>query len=69
MTLDEFIADRKQQLDDFKAEYERRRKKKSMTMIRNPAEWLELLDDYQEIHDAEDNTTHDNEETPSRRAA
>lgn len=53
MTLDEFIADRKAQLDDFKADYERRRKKKPMTMIRNPAEWKELLGDYQEIHDGQ----------------
>ena len=53
MTLDEFIAERKAQLDDFKADYERRRKKKPMTMIRNPREWKELLLDYQEIYDGE----------------
>lgn len=53
MTLDEFIAERKAQLDDFKADYERRRKKKPMTMIRNPVEWKELFHDYQEIYDGE----------------
>jgi hypothetical protein len=65
MTLDEFIADRTQLLDDFRANYERQRKKKAMTMIRNPVEWKQLLLEFLEIYDGEPQAQEDED----RRAA
>lgn len=51
MTLQDFIEDRKGLLDDFVANYERQRKRKGLTMIRNPAEWKELLAEFMENFD------------------
>ena len=62
MELKEFIAEQKALLDDFEADYERRRKKKSLTLFRRPSEWDELYGEYKEIYqerDADSRTTTD----------
>lgn len=50
MQLNEFVAIQKQLIDDFAASYERRRKRKTLTLFRPEEEWNELLNEHKEIY-------------------
>ena len=69
MTLDEFISVKKDLLDDFVAEYMRRRKKKPMTMIRNPVEWQGLLNEFLEVHDGNEQAEETQDDNSTRQRA
>jgi hypothetical protein len=51
MELKEFVAEQKQLIDDFCWTYQERRKKgKENTMFRPEPQWLELLQEYLDLH-------------------
>jgi hypothetical protein len=51
MELYEFIAQQRQLLDDFAADYERKRKRLRLTMIRPVEQWREEYGNFKEIYD------------------
>lgn len=59
MQLSEWVAQQKQLLDDFQADYERQRKRKQRTMFRPSKEWAELYGDFHQIY-ADPDTGFDN---------
>ncbi len=69
MELKEFIAEQKQLLDDFVADYERKRKKKSLTMFRRPTEWDELYGAFKDIYEDREGQREREPDEASERAA
>jgi hypothetical protein len=67
MQLSEWVALRKQLLDDFQADYERQRKRKQRTMFRPSTEWAELYGDFHQIY-ADPDTGFDNDNDPQNGA-
>jgi hypothetical protein len=68
MELKEFLAEQKALLDEFEAEYERKRRKKSMTLFRPPSEWDQMYGDFKEIHQERSGDSDGNREDCERAA-
>lgn len=50
MELHEFVAQQKALLDDFAADYERRKRRKQLTLYRPHNQWEELYGEFKDIY-------------------